>query len=529
VPASRAPAASPPSDRTEAGAAAAILARLWGALAREPIPGVAHRTVDGPALAVRLGDGTVLTGDASVAAPFAQPGAGFSVAVTAPGAAAPRDVTAPGELVRAIAPALGRHAGRLADELENSVSNLALARAARPDPDGGPPMLDRAATEPDPLAYVEQSVVDGHPLHPCARTRLGLAPDQVRTYAPEHRPTVALRAVAVPEDRWYGVNCPPTLLLHPCQHERLREQHPWLDRVDHECPARPLMSLRTLAFVNDRRHHIKTAVDVQMTSAVRTVSAASIHNGAVLSRLLLDLRHRVPGLDAMVEPRGGAAVVDGAPDRRLAMVHRFTPGVMPGDLVFPLAALAAPSPASGAPLATEIVDHGYGLDPLAFVEALAGLLLRAVFGCLGLGLALEAHGQNVLGTLRGGRLVRLVYRDYGGVRVSARRLHEHGIEPPPLHGEVQSDDPEVVRTKVIASAVSTVLGEVIAVLARHAGLDETVAWHRVARVARTLPGPDALHLFDDTLPLKAMTAMRLADNPTRDIWCRVPNPMAGLR
>src|SRR5690606_16989170 len=149
---------------------------------------------------------------------------------------------------------------------------------------GGEPMLARAARQPDPLAYLEQSVVDGHPLHPGARTRLGLSADEVRAYAPEHRPApVRLREVAVPPDRWYGVGSPPRLWLHPWQHDRLRDQHPWLSTVEREVPARPLLSLRTLAVVDDPGHHVKTSVDIQMTSAVRTVSPASIHNGHVLS------------------------------------------------------------------------------------------------------------------------------------------------------------------------------------------------------------------------------------------------------
>jgi siderophore synthetase component len=371
--------------------------------------------------------------------------------------------------------------------------------------------------------------VDGHPLHPCARTRIGLTPDEVRAYAPEHRPApVALRLVAVPPERWYGVECPPRLWLHPWQHEQYRSAWPWLSTVEAEVPARPLMSLRTLAMTADPAHHVKTAVDIQMTSAVRTVSPASIHNGQALSQLMTTLQRRWPGLCTVPELAGGAVLVDGEPDRHLAMVHRRMPALDPGELALPLAALNAPSPATGAPLVLELVEQGHGGDPLSFVEHLAQTLLPPLFGLLELGLALEAHGQNLLGVVRGGRLVRLLYRDFGGVRVSARRLAGNGIEAPALCGDIPSDDPEVLRTKVLASAVATVLGEAIAVLGR-AGLDEQRAWSRVAAVARSLPGPDAPFLFDDTLPVKAMTAMRLADDPTADQWCPLPNPMAGLR
>lgn len=540
-------AAAPAEGRTKtspdalAAASAAILGRLWGAFAREPIPGVARRGTDGGMLTVTLADGTLLRAAAATARPFAVPPVGFCVDLTPPGQAAPRPVTAPGDLVRAIAGNLGRHAHRLAAELDDSVANLARARAAQPDPDGGAPMLARALRQADPLAWLEQSVVDGHPLHPCARTRMGLSGDEVRRYAPEHRPVVMLRRVTVPEGHWYGVNRPPVLLVHPFQYDRWCAQLPWLSRVDEELPARPLMSLRTLALVSQPRHHVKTAVDIQMTSATRTVSPASIHNGFLLSRLLAHLG--VPGLAAALETGGGAVLVDGEPDRRLAVAHRLVRDTPPGEVDLPLAALTAPSPATGAPLiaeltappGAELTAPGGGptpaarrRDPMAFVTGAATMLLRAVLGCLRLGIALEAHGQNLIGWFRDGTLVGLEYRDWGGARVSARRLAQHGIEPPPLLGDVPTDDPEVLRTKAFASAVSTVLAELIAVLGRETGLDEEAAWHTVAAVARGLDGPDTRHLFGATLPLKAMTAMRLADRPTDDLWCAVPNPMAGL-
>jgi siderophore synthetase component len=241
-----------------------------------------------------------------------------------------------------------------------------------------------------------------------------------------------------------------------------------------------------------------------------------------LTRLARHLLRLVPGLDVLPDIGGGAALVDGVPDRRLAMVGRYMRSLAPDEVALPLAALAAPSPATGEPLAVELAAG----DPLAFVTDLASVLLPPVFGWLTLGIALEAHGQNMIGVLRGGRLRRLLYRDFGGVRVSPRRLRGHGIEAPPLQGDVRSDEDEVLRTKVLASAVSTVLGEVIATLGR-AGLDETRAWERVAGVARGVPEADAL--FGATLPLKAMTAMRLAERSVDDLWCALPNPLAGLR
>jgi len=140
------------------------------------------------------------------------------------------------------------------------------------------------------------------------------------------------------------------------------------------------------------------------------------------------------------------------------------------------------------------------------------------------GAALEAHGQNTLVLLDDGRPVRLYYRDVGGVRLSPARL---GDAAPPLHGDLATDDPEALRTKLFA-ALAVVLGELAATLSAEYGTDPAVVWAPAAQVARETATADAAALFDPALPVKATTAMRLADDPLTDIWTTVPNPMAGL-
>jgi siderophore synthetase component len=316
------------------------------------------------------------------------------------------------------------------------------------------------------------------------------------------------------------VNCAPRLHLHPWQFERLRGQFGWLEPEPDPTPAHPLMSLRTLALAADPGQHVKTAIDVQMTSAVRIVSPAAVHNGPRISALLRSLAPRTPNLIACLEPASGAVLVDGEPSRSLAVVHRRLPILAPGELALPLAVLTAPSPADGRPMMRELID-----DPLAFIGALAELLLPPLLTLLELGLALEAHGQNLLVVVRGGRPVRLLYRDLGGIRVSPAQLARHGIEVPPLAGDLASDDPYVLRTKLFA-AIGTVLAELVTVLEREYGVDAALGWAKVAQVARARPGPDAAALLGATLPVKAMTAMRLADDPLEDVWADVANPMA---
>ncbi len=188
--------------------------------------------------------------------------------------------------------------------------------------------------------------------------------------------------------------------------------------------------------------------------------------------------------------------------------------------MLPLAALTA-----GRPRAAALIRQAYAGAPGPFLADLAALLLPPLLTLLALGVALEAHGQNLLLVTTGGRPARLLYRDFGGVRISPARLARHGIDAPPLHGDLRSDEPEVLRTKVFAAAVATVLAELVVRLAGEYGEEPASLW---AAVARAVPatGPDAKALYGATLPLKAMTAMRLADT-VEDRWTTVPNPLAG--
>jgi len=512
------------------GARASVLGRLWGALSREPVPGIVGRRTVGGELGLVLADGRVLTGPAAAAMPFAPAPPGLAVG----------GHTDPATLLRSLG--LGPRAERLAVELEDSVANLALARAAQPPPDGQGPFLAR---RPD-LATLEQSIVDGHPLHPLCRTRLGMSPDEVRRYAPEHRPVVDLHVYAVPEDRWLttGTGLPPRLVVHPWQREHVLHRYPWLRPTGEVVPAAPLMSLRTLAPLGEPRRHLKTAVDVQMTSAVRIVSPAAVHNGPIVSTLVAELAAPL-GLTVLREVAAGAVLVDGQPCRSLAMVQREAPAPGADEVVMPLAALAAPSAASGRPLVTEAVDAGYPGDPLGFAGDLARLLLPPLLRLLHLGVALEAHGQNTLVGLRDGRPVRVYYRDFGGVRLSPARLATAAIATPKLHGDLATDDPRELRTKLFAAVVATVLAELAATLEREYGTDPDAVWRLVADAAGDAygagfsqrstaagggPAPgDADALFGPELPVKAMTAMRLSDQPLTDVWTPLPNPLAGRR
>ncbi|MEV6931864.1 IucA/IucC family protein [Dactylosporangium sp. NPDC051485] len=441
-------------------ARAAILARLWGALWREGI--VARSRLSGgmPALF-----GPPLPGVTVDGVRFDDPGV--------------------------LAAALGLADGFRA-ELDNSVANLALAMAAPPVGGTG-------------LAAAEQAVVDGHPLHPCCRTRLGMSTLDVLAYAPEHHPVVPLRLVEADPARWRtgGVPRPPRFPVHPWQLPRALATGLVSD-TGVDVPARPLMSLRTLEPLSAwPGMHVKTAVEVQMTSAVRTLSAAAVHNGPLASDLVAGLARRTPGIHVLREVSSGTVLdAAGEPQRALGAVWRQAPPA--GSAVVPLA----------------LLPHRPDLLTPGFFARLVEVMVPPLLGLLDLGVALEAHGQNTLVEVAGGRPVRVYYRDLGGIHVHAGRLRRAGVAMPPLIGALPTDDEDALRTKLLAAAFSTVLCSLVAALG-----DEGL-WEVVADVADRSVGPaDKGAVFGQVWPVKATTAMRLAPDPLTDRWCELPNPL----
>ncbi|MFF5138650.1 IucA/IucC family protein [Streptomyces sp. NPDC013157] len=502
------------------GARATVLARLWSAFGREPLPGVTRRRREAGSLVIELQRGGSLSATEAGARPFADVPRDFAVS----GPEGP--ISDPARLLGQLGlrtPA----AKRLAAELDNSVVNLALARAANAG----------RKVSPADSADAEQAVVDGHPQHPCCRTRTGMSVADVLAYAPEHRPVVRLALVRVPAGRWQGAGDWPRTLrdgdayllpVHPWQRDHVLGHHRDLAVVEETIPARPLLSLRTLAPLGALPGcHVKTALDVQVTNYRRTVSPAEVADGPPLSDLVaavLDKAGHSDSLRVLRELGGGSVRVDGHPSASLTtMIRESTECHLDaGEIAVPLTAVHATGAA---------VVSG---DPVRWLADLAGLVLPPALTLLSMGVALEAHGQNTLVVLRDGRPVRVLYRDLDGVRVSPRRLARCGFTLPPLLGTRAGDDIGALRTKLFGGLVSGVFSELVDVLGRTRAAEPRALWGTVAEAGRhafaDLPDQeDAAAFFGDTMPLKATVAMRLSENPGAAQWTSVPNPLALCR
>jgi DNA polymerase-3 subunit chi len=465
------------------GARAAVLTRLWRALAYEPLPWVDGRERGREGLTLRLSDGRRLQG------PHADPYATAAYGVDVRLDETPYDD--PARLLTALAVP---HGTSLAAELGHSVASLALSRAGQ-----GPHSKEWPARDWE----WEQRVVDGHPFHPNCRSRPGFSVAEQLAYGPEHRPVVTLGLVPVRAEECLVTGVWPEGMR---DRERLLiPVHPWqaehvLKRTHDGGPAaHPLMSLRTLALPEGP--HVKTALSARLTSSVRDISMYSIGLSATLSDFAETLAARTDGL-LHVTRTLGAATAD-SPD--LAAVVRESPQgyAGPGERVVPVAALAT----------TELPRSPAWLAELTRLALTVGLRL------LELGVALEAHGQNLLVVLSAdGSPVRLVYRDLADIRVSPARLARHGVPVPELTGRIVTDDVTTLRRKLFGSLVA-------GALAGTAGSGTALRGALEAVVGELPDTVDLAALREGTLPTKALTLMRLSPGTPGDQWALLPNPL----
>ncbi|MFE7235456.1 IucA/IucC family protein [Streptomyces sp. NPDC002405] len=469
-------------------ARAAVLTRLWRALAHEPLPWITGRERTRDALVLRLRDGRRLEGPPSD--PYAT--SAYVTAVRLAGAAHDDPARLMGDLAVP-------HGDSLAAELGHSVASLALSRADQPPRGEGRP-------KEWPVAdwQWEQRVVDGHPFHPNCRSRPGFSVAEQLAYGPEHRPSVELGLLPVPERECLVSGTWPRDLrdggrllipVHPWQATHVLER-PCGERA---LAAHPLMSLRTLAVPGGL--HVKTSLSARLTSSVRDISVASVTASAALSDFAVDLAARTDGLLHITRTLGAATA--GSPD--LAALWRESPQAYaaPGEHVVPVAAL----PTTGLP------------DSPSWTGEFTRLALTVGLRLLELGVALEAHGQNLLVVLSAsGSPLRLVYRDLADIRVSPARLTRHGISVPELPARNLTDDPTALRRKLFGSLVAGALaGTAGSAAALRAALEPAV---------RELPRtPDLEALREQPLPAKALTLMRLSPGTSGDLWTGLPNPL----
>ncbi|AMX84631.1 hypothetical protein GS3922_13795 [Geobacillus subterraneus] len=498
---------------------------------------------------------------------------------------------------------------QLAKELENGTANLALAywhfeetcRMMRTEADDLFAYIEQRQSDPSfcPTLFFEQLCIEGHPLHPGAKTKLPMSAEDVFAYSAEFGGAPQLPIVAVRRNlcdfRFDGYEDPNAFLLdrfpslrrpvaerfrqankqledyvlvpvHPWQYghiipdvyrEELRDGRLWLiEGVT--IPAQATASFRTV-LAKEAPLYIKTAVHSQMTSTVRSISPQSANNGAAYSRLFRTIMEReniLSGIFLPVCEIGGCSFRSEDPKkaRNLSVIYREGLGrfIGEGEVAIAGTALYAPSPFSGQTIIVEIIEayaSGCGRPSshetaLSFLHEYAAIAVRGFLTLLvKYGIGLEGHLQNTVPVFRQGKPVKLLFRDWGGIRLYRPRLTRQGLEIDVRPDSITvTDDLREVQNKVFYTVFQNQLGEIIRHISRRWGIAEEQGWACVRRqcdavFAELAKDPsltfavdeDRQALYRPLVDHKALTKMRLQPEAKTYCFVSVPNPLATNR
>lgn len=448
-----------------------------------------------------------------------------------------------------------------------------------------------------PLVCAEQWVIEGHTLHPCTKTRLGLSLEEVIKYSPEWAGTVDLVPVAVNRKhmimKFEGNESMTQILFkeYPFVEKNFKDQlpnggkdyeiipvHPW--QLEHTIKPHlkteiaqgvivplkntsmvtsALLSFRSLAPVNSRkRHHFKTAVDVQMTSAKRTVSPTSVHNGPVISAILKNIESTDPlignGYQFLAEIAGGhylslKADHDSFMMKNLSALLRQNPeqDLARNEIALPAACLISRSPFTGKLILHELVEsfsHNNKIDvnsaALQYMQSYAELLLPGLLALIAkYGISLEAHLQNTVPVFIDGLPVRFLFRDNGGIRIKEERLFSRvGKSSIDNKTNLLTKYDQDLFTMFSHAILHNHLGEMVHHLANEMEVKDNELWKPIRKTIFSSLDQLKQHensregalllekeMMAPTAPLKALVKMRLSDQYTENMYTFVRNPL----
>lgn len=490
---------------------------------------------------------------------------------------------------------------KLMQELENSSANLALSYAYEKERKNRATIQEEntiqyvlaeqkrnAAFRSD--LFFEQLCTQGHNLHPCAKTKMDMKAHDVFAYSPEFEHPVPLRFIALHKKsaEWNYSEGKEEILfqafpnLRKCMDRELQEQdlnsedyipvpvHPWqmehILPVIYECELQERIVVPITDFCEQSyatasfrtlltgELGIKGAIRSQMTSTVRSISPQTANNAALVTDVIKKIMKREPALNRIFVPvyeLGGGSLRSEQEDkkRNLSFVVResISKYVGENEVAVVGAALYSDSLVTGKPVLLDIIkEYARAINVSSLSEAAsvffseyASILLE---GCLTLmvkyGIGLEAHLQNIVSVFRNGRPVRMLFRDWGGVRIYAPRLDSHSFMPDFYPNSlIITDSVKEMHNKVFYTAVQNHLGEIIYLLCRHTEVVEEDLWKNVKNICDTIFQKweqeykeavvlDRQAFYTEQTDYKALLTMRLNEGEKGYSYAKVDNPLA---
>ena len=407
--------------------------------------------------------------------------------------------------------------------------------------------------------FFEQSVTLGHATHPMTKTKLGLTPKEVLRYAPEFRNNVEVIPLLCRKEDVvsHGVNTIPKsftaqlqahmeqhqlniddyalIWVHEWQYEHYLKQHQEL-LIDTgivlpipslKVSGKPLLSFRTL-YVPAFDCVIKTAVNVQATSAVRNVSMASVTNGMLLSDYVSKIFERDYPNCFIQKDLGGASLNIEPHQNKLSCIYRESIPVESNQYAMVAASLITKSFITDQFIifeAIEMIMAHQGIDfetaALKFFESYTSLLIDATYRLMiEHQISLEAHMQNTSIVLEQGMPARIYIRDFGGVRIKNSSI------PVDNTTGLLTDSFQDLLNVFTHAVLYNHLFLIIDVLGEH--IDRTELYEVIRKYIQHInmlmtPEIDVLQM--DRLPIKSLLKMRLFDDGYSYQYATIRNPL----
>ena len=427
----------------------------------------------------------------------------------------------------------------------------------------------------DDVLYSESLIFEGHPTHPLTKTKLPLSMEEVRTYSPEFEKIINLKVMlihneyvnvttildhsqfilneVIPEyldelhtfmnDRERLLKDYKVILVHPWQYEHtIRNKYKeWLQdyiliSTPFQVPSKATSSFRTMSLIN-HPYHVKLPVNVQATSAVRTVSPETTIDGPKLSQALHRELNQYTQLDVALEPYGLFAKTDSDDARQLACIIREKPFIKNDGILL----------VTGALVNKNVVDNEITVDSYLkwmnddinqhtihqFMRNYTRQLVTPLLALIqDYGIALEAHMQNTLVHLGPKYQIQFIVRDLGGSRIDIKTLSQRLKHIEVENKSLLADSIEEVIMKFQHAVVQNQLAELIFHFKKYDFIKEEELFNIIQEeievaINDTKPHADTLRkvLFGPTITVKALLKMRMKKKVKKYLNISLDNPI----
>ncbi|MBA8762007.1 IucA/IucC family protein [Staphylococcus coagulans] len=427
------------------------------------------------------------------------------------------------------------------------------------------------------LGYTEGMVWDGHPSHPLTKTKLPLTVDEIQKYAPEFMKVIPLKIVLVHQSilkftsmtdqedfvlreiipdmesqlrQWMqmyqsSLDEYRVMFVHPWQYENVitEEFGQWI--AEHLVIPTPFTvdSKATLSFRTMRLlkypFHIKLPMNVQATSAVRTVSTVTTVDGPKLSYQLQEMLDIYPTLTIAAEPYGAHLDVEADLARQFAMIVRYAiEDKKQNHTQIVTAALTQINPVDGQIVIDSLIEYVYGeISQDTIVQFMTQYIQALIPPLIGYiqkyGIALEAHQQNtVLQIDKDTHALSFIVRDLGGSRIEPQTLKQTVPELTVSNQSLITENIDEVIAKFQHAFIQNQLGTVIHHFHHRHGINEKVLYNVAGEIIENAITSNLNHaealkrlLFGKKMTVKALLNMRMEQKVKQYVQIEIDNPL----